>query len=182
MRVGCLSAVLLLLLSCSSDRQSAGGEGEPCLPDGTCDPGLVCLAGICVQNPDSGWLDLPLPWPDGPTTTPDLPQKPDSAKIPDGPPPPPPDLGPPSDLPPPPDKGAPASCGQWSAWSCLAAPQPKVLCWATCAGAKGAIWCDGGGNCYCSGQAGNCATGVVFDLSKPCGACQTALEQHGCCQ
>lgn len=173
-----------LVLACADDGSGTGSEGGPCRPDNTCEPGLACLAGTCVKDPDSGQQDLPPPWPDGwkPTDT----VSPDSPPPVDGPQPKPdtgpkPDKGPKPDLGPKPDKG-PTSCLQWSSWSCTKNPRYGVLCWATCSGAKGAIWCDGGGNCYCSGAGpGNCASGVPINLSQPCDGCKTALEQHGCC-
>jgi len=176
----CLSA---LALGCSGDGESAGGKGQPCRPDGSCDAGLVCLASVCVDNPDSGWRDLFVPLPDHRVIQPDLPPAADGPLA-DGKAPPKPDLklpAPDTKLPTP-DKGAPASCALWSSWSCIKAPRYGVVCWATCPGGKGAIWCDGGGNCYCTAKSGNCATGVPINLSQPCAACQVALEAHGCCQ
>ena len=176
---------LVLLAACPNDASTAGTAGAPCRPDGTCYPSLACLAGICVQSPDAGWLDLGRPLPDGPTGKGDLfvvdlvhpvdlPHTSDKGPS--------PDKGPSLDQGPKPDKGFPAGCLQWSGWSCIAAPQPKVVCWATCPGSAGAIWCDGGGNCYCtSAGPGNCATSVPIDLSKPCDACKAALQVHGCC-
>ena len=57
--VGAIGAVILSALSgCATGLPAAGSGGEesaspgdeagPCLPDGTCDPGLECLDGVCV--------------------------------------------------------------------------------------------------------------------------------------
>jgi hypothetical protein len=44
-------AALLLLPACSDDSESnPGGLGQPCRPDGSCDPGLTCSAGTCVED------------------------------------------------------------------------------------------------------------------------------------
>jgi hypothetical protein len=184
-----LLAVLVGLGACSDDGASnAGTEGGPCRADGSCDGSLVCLAGICVQAADSGWADFPPPWrPDLLPWPADQAGSLDASTPGDGPSPdlekPPPDLSKPTpDLPQPKLDGSPAQCQSWSFWSCIKAPQPKVLCWSTCPGAKGAIWCDGTGLCFCTATGpGNCGK-VSVDLANPCNACKLALETLGCCK
>jgi hypothetical protein len=48
------SFVLLAISACSSSGASRrGAERQPCLDDSTCDPGLTCLSGLCVNaSPD----------------------------------------------------------------------------------------------------------------------------------
>lgn len=44
-----LAAVsILVLASCKDPVSEAGSQGSPCLPDGTCNDGLICLAGVCT--------------------------------------------------------------------------------------------------------------------------------------
>lgn len=51
-------AVLALVAGCNGTGLE-GGAGEPCLPDGSCDPGLVCnAANICEQPPAEGFTAL----------------------------------------------------------------------------------------------------------------------------
>lgn len=182
-RVLPVGALLLALSACSDDASPAGREGEACRPDSTCEPGLSCLAGICVRSPDASVHDLlppglditgsdwDLPPPDAPPPVDNGTPKPDQPTV---------KLDAPT---PTPDKGAPpVACKQWSGWSCVKNPQPNVVCWATCSGAKGAVWCDGSGTCRCTGAVGTCASGVKVNLAAPCASCKTALETHGCCK
>jgi hypothetical protein len=183
MRLGSILIPLTLLCACSGDGDLAGGEGEACRPGGGCNPGLSCLAEICVSSPDASihdaWQEPGFDWQgsDWDLPPPDAPLPADKGQpAHDGP------LAKPDAPMPKLDKGVqPTQCKQWSGWGCIKNPRYGVVCWSTCPGAKGAIWCDGVGNCHCTGATGSCAK-VKVDLSKPCDACKAALEQHGCCK
>ncbi|MCK5797382.1 MAG: hypothetical protein KAI47_09375, partial [Deltaproteobacteria bacterium] len=52
-------ALLSTTPSCTKTTSWAGegAENAPCFPDGTCDPGLTCVAGVCqntAQPPQDG--------------------------------------------------------------------------------------------------------------------------------
>jgi hypothetical protein len=159
-----------------------GHEGGPCTADGTCREGLVCLAGLCVQSRDRGWLDG-YPVSDLPRFSESLRGDlgPDAGELA-------PDLGKP-DLPGPKldqgkpklDQGSPDTCKTWSAYNCIATPPtPGVICHASCQGR--AIWCDGTGRCYCTISGSSpCATGLPVSFANPCATCKAALETKGCC-
>jgi hypothetical protein len=62
--------IAMLGVGCSDNNESAvGGERQPCFPNLTCNPGLVCLSDVCVRQSDGGQLDGPTvdgPKADGP--------------------------------------------------------------------------------------------------------------------
>ena len=57
-----LLALLLVSASgCADSTESADGkEGGKCYPNNSCDPGLTCLSGLCVKQPDAGKQDGPV--------------------------------------------------------------------------------------------------------------------------
>jgi len=51
MAIGLLALASLWLTGCPATEDEQGGLGQPCLPDNTCNAGLVCNAdGICEQD------------------------------------------------------------------------------------------------------------------------------------
>jgi hypothetical protein len=59
MRKSVLVALIVVWGACGDDESGAapGAERGPCLEDGTCNPGLLCLSDLCVRPPDDA--DVP---------------------------------------------------------------------------------------------------------------------------
>ena len=55
--------VLVLMNPACFDPETpaTGTSGGPCHPNNTCDPGLTCLSGLCVKQPDAGKPDADKP-------------------------------------------------------------------------------------------------------------------------
>ena len=56
-RLASFSLVLLLITAgygCDVFLPDKGNEGQPCLDNGECKPGLVCRDGVCVEGSTDG--------------------------------------------------------------------------------------------------------------------------------
>ena len=57
-----ICALLALSAACGDDDDNAGSKGNPCYPNDTCDVGLECVAGFCIDLNDTCGDGTCAPW------------------------------------------------------------------------------------------------------------------------